>query len=268
MKNIEQYIVNTSAISTLLVYDYIIGFGLYERAICVDTCISPFCNCNAEHIKYEVGTEEGVAALLLATLGAVACNDYANGVISEYVANLDFGYLESETMISEDELEALRNSCNNKKIALIIGGDLLTHDKAINILYHLQAIYGIDVFVWDFYAKNLCLLKKEISNLKCVENLPESNGCLIYIECNIAQSKVLRVSSEFAKIWKLANTKNNIGNIGDVIINFDGISFVANCIIDSELSGIIGILSLDSTFECGYRYKNAHIIPYDDSMGI
>ena len=76
-----------------------------------------------QFLNYEVGTEEGVIALLTeALIGDVLKLD------------LDIGYLSGETNIGEEELETItRIGKRAKNRTLIIGADLIAHEKSENI---------------------------------------------------------------------------------------------------------------------------------------
>ncbi|WP_310442008.1 2Fe-2S iron-sulfur cluster-binding protein [Sulfurimonas sp.] len=84
-----------------------------------------------QFMKYEVGTEEGVMALLAQTILQDADLDERERAFFE---ELDFGYLYAETNIGEEELSHMMNSFSRaKKRVLIIGNDLIAHDRSSNI---------------------------------------------------------------------------------------------------------------------------------------
>jgi NADH-quinone oxidoreductase subunit G len=88
-------------------------------------------NIVTQFIKYEAGSEEGVAALLAKTLlgGKVL-----PGVVQGYLDDLDIGNLSAESNIGEEELSALAQSLHKKSgFTLIAGADLYHHPKAENI---------------------------------------------------------------------------------------------------------------------------------------
>ena len=88
-------------------------------------------NIVTQFIKYEVGSEESVAALLAAALLAEAELPKA---IRSYLDDLDIGYLSAETNVSEEELEALRKSLLKKSgFSLVVGSDLYAHPRAEQI---------------------------------------------------------------------------------------------------------------------------------------
>ena len=99
-------------------------------------------NLVTQFVKYEVGSEEGVAALLAATLlkGKVL-PEALQSVIDE----LDIGNLSAESNVGEEELDALALSLWKKQgFTLIVGADLYNHPEAESIARWVAAIekYG------------------------------------------------------------------------------------------------------------------------------
>ncbi len=88
-------------------------------------------NVVTQFIKYEVGSEEGVAALLIETLLA---QKQLPDAISEILNDLDIGNLSAESNVGEEELEILASSLRRKTaLSLVVGSDLYTHPRAENI---------------------------------------------------------------------------------------------------------------------------------------
>lgn len=88
-------------------------------------------NVITQMMKYEVGTEEGVMALL-----AYEILKDADLTESEraFFDDLDLGYIYAETNIGEEELSYMSKSfARAKKRVLIIGNDLIAHERAGNI---------------------------------------------------------------------------------------------------------------------------------------
>ncbi len=88
-------------------------------------------NTVTQFIKYEVGTEEGVLTLLAQTL-------VADAQLSEsekaFMDELDTGYLSAETNVGEDELALIvKQLTRSRARTLVVGSDLLAHDRAENI---------------------------------------------------------------------------------------------------------------------------------------
>jgi len=81
-----------------------------------------------QFIKYEVGSEEGVAALLA---DAFLNNKELPGDIEDILEDLDIGYLSAESNVGEEELESMNSLISDTtRVSLIIGSDLYTHPKA------------------------------------------------------------------------------------------------------------------------------------------
>ncbi|MBU1658559.1 NADH-quinone oxidoreductase subunit G [bacterium] len=88
-------------------------------------------NTVTQFMKYEVGTEEGVLALLAnAILQEADLSDAERAFFNE----LDLGYLEAESNIGHEEiLQMMKSFSRAKNRILIIGNDLIAHDRALNI---------------------------------------------------------------------------------------------------------------------------------------
>ncbi len=87
-------------------------------------------------IKYEVGSEEGICALLLNTF-ASNCDEKTKN----YLDDLDLGYISAESSAGEEEFEeAFENSQEAKVKTLIIGNDLINHERVENIIQLIALI--------------------------------------------------------------------------------------------------------------------------------
>ena len=99
-------------------------------------------NLVTQFVKYEVGSEEGVAALLAATL---LKDKELPRALQSLLEDLDIGNLSAESNVGEEELEALSLSLWKKRgFTLIVGADLYAHPEAENIARLIAAIekYG------------------------------------------------------------------------------------------------------------------------------
>ncbi|WP_456450901.1 2Fe-2S iron-sulfur cluster-binding protein [Hydrogenimonas sp.] len=88
-------------------------------------------NVVTQFVKYEVGTEEGVLAMLAKTLleGKVDVKK-----IDAFLQDLDEGYLSAESNVGEEEMEEIRRQLARcKRIALVVGEDCINHPRAENI---------------------------------------------------------------------------------------------------------------------------------------
>ncbi len=84
-----------------------------------------------QYVKYEVGSEEGVMALL-----AKAFIPEANlsSDLQGYFNELDEGYLSAESNVGEEEIETMqRRSARRKNRVLILGEDVINHPRSENI---------------------------------------------------------------------------------------------------------------------------------------
>jgi len=88
-------------------------------------------NIVTQFMKYEVGSEEGVAALLANTLlGGKELPDS----VSAFLDDLDIGNLSAESNIGEEEFDLLKKSLRKKSgFTLVAGADLYGHPQAENI---------------------------------------------------------------------------------------------------------------------------------------
>ncbi len=88
-------------------------------------------NTATQFVKYEVGTEEGVMALLAKTLIDGSSLSAEN---KSFFDALDEGYLEAESNVGSEEMSMLsKNLTRAKKRTLVLGADLIAHDRAENI---------------------------------------------------------------------------------------------------------------------------------------
>jgi len=103
-------------------------------------------NIVTQFIKYEVGSEEGVAALLANTL---LQETELPKAIRSFLDDLDIGYLSAETNVGEEELESLEKSLRKKSgFSLVVGSDLYAHPRAEQIaklVALLEAYAGFNV---------------------------------------------------------------------------------------------------------------------------
>lgn len=88
-------------------------------------------NVVTQFVKYEVGTEEGVVAMLAKTL--LSGTDLSDDT-QRYFNNLDEGYLCAESNVGDEEYERIAKTfARAKRKTLVIGSDVLTHKRAANI---------------------------------------------------------------------------------------------------------------------------------------
>ncbi len=87
-------------------------------------------NIVSQHIKHEVGSEEGLMALLCEAFAS----DEAKTKFPEFFEDIDTGYICGESSVGEEEIALLQQKKMRKKApVLILGADLYLHHEAKNI---------------------------------------------------------------------------------------------------------------------------------------
>jgi NADH-quinone oxidoreductase subunit F len=205
-----------------------------------------------QFIKYEVGSEEGICALLLDTF-VKECDEKTR----KFINDLDLGYISAESSAGEEEFEeAYENYKEAKNKLLIIGDDFVEHEKIENIIKLLALIKKHTNF-------ELIVLNEDLENkinsctnfdLEEIEELKSFNGTLVYKLIDENQSDELIASKTFANIAKVAN--------GDEIyINSKDEKIKRTLKVDETLNGTIAILKVKNSDDIfnGYRYKQVKI---------
>ncbi len=101
-------------------------------------------NIVTQFIKYEVGSEEGVLALLLSY---ILSNKELPAHVSEYIKELDIGNLSAESNVGEEELEKFFKAIEKKnRFTLVIGSDIYAHPRVA----HIAKLVGIIDSYSDF----------------------------------------------------------------------------------------------------------------------
>ena len=84
------------------------------------------------HIKYEVGSEEGVIALLAKAI--IGENEKLSKGAKEFLDSLDDGYISAESNVGEEEIDKFAKDLKRKKsLSFIVGNDLYAHPNSKNI---------------------------------------------------------------------------------------------------------------------------------------
>lgn len=205
-----------------------------------------------QFIKYEVGSEEGICALFLYTF-----IENSNDVINSYIDDLDLGYVCAESSAGEEEFEELYEKYLSAKTkTLIIGEDLLLHDRVENIVKFLAIIKKFTDFNLVFTNEELAVLVDSCTNfdLEDVDELKSFNGTLVYkIQ---GDSEFLKASQTFANISKVKD--------GDKINIFLPNGKIEKILkIDKDLNGTIAILKSDENILNGYKFKQVKIEKVD-----
>ncbi|MCT7601006.1 Rossmann-fold NAD(P)-binding domain-containing protein [Aliarcobacter butzleri] len=201
-----------------------------------------------QFIKYEVGSEEGICALLLDTFA----KNYDEKT-KEFINNLDLGYISAESSAGEEEFEeAFENYKNSNSKILIIGEDIKNHERVDNIIKLLATIKKYSDF--DFLILNEDLENKinscENFDLEEIEELKSFNGTLVYSLVGV-DLPVLQASQTFANIAKVKDGENI-----QIISKNEKINKILK--IDEKLTGTVAILNVKNSPN-EYKYKQVKI---------
>lgn len=201
-----------------------------------------------QFIKYEVGSEEGICALLLDTFA----KNYDEKT-KEFINNLDLGYISAESSAGEEEFEeAFEDYKNSNSKILIIGEDIKNHERVDNIIKLLATIKKYSDF--DFLILDEDLENKinscENFDLEEIEELKSFNGTLVYSLVG-ADSPILQASQTFANIAKVKDGENI-----QIISKNEKINKILK--IDEKLTGTVAILNVKNSPN-EYKYKQVKI---------
>jgi NADH-quinone oxidoreductase subunit G len=101
-------------------------------------------NIVTQFIKYEVGSEEGVVALLANAL--LQDKELPQG-LKDFLNDLDIGNISAESNVGEEEIAALIQSLDKKEgFTLVVGSDLYNHPRAVQIAKLIGAIQKYSSF--------------------------------------------------------------------------------------------------------------------------
>ena len=212
-------------------------------------------NKSSLYIKYEVGSEEGICALLLEYF-TTSCDEN----IEAYINDLDVGYLSAETSIGEEEFEDMVELSKDKnKKTIIISNDILSHEKVLNISKLLGVLnkYSDITVVIDpsIDDKNLNLIQNY--NNECLEEVDELkayDGTVIYSN-GTSNTNELIGGASFARVAKISDND-------EIIIKHGNKSIKSKFKQDLNLQGTIALnLVTDENdwVNSGYSYKQVKI---------
>ncbi len=176
--------------------------------------------------KYEVGSEEGVLALLLNF-----CHVKSDGRLEDFLEELDFGYLSAECNFGEEEAEELSLKIQNEKICLFVCKDLEFHQNAQNIAKLLSMIKYYCKFdlVYESFENNIS--RSNLHTPQIIEELQSFDGAVVYF---VSGDKYLFGSHQFAM-------SNKIKHEDKVKVRTKQGEFERTFILNEELKGTIGL---------------------------
>jgi len=264
-----------SKIEKILNSDYIISFGSFlaqDNEEVKEAIIETIAQKNAEFIymhpvdnidlkvyysqliKYEVGSEEGIASMLLDTFVK-----NPSSKIQEYLDDLDMGYISAESSAGEEEFEEACEKAESKTSkVLLVGRDVTTHERFKNIVRILSAINkysDLEVICLDKETQTKVDLCDE-EELEEVEELDSYNGTVVYAIFDKEDCQKLVGSQSFARIAKIQDKD-------EVVLNYKGQKIKKEFIVNNDLYGTVALCPiLDSNVSFlveNYRYKKVQV---------
>ncbi len=198
--------------------------------------------------KYEVGSEEGVLALLLEFFAKAE-----DEKLSEFLNELDIGYISAECSLGEEEVEELALRYKDKSPYLLICKDLENHKNAKNIAKLLSMLVCFCNFkiVYENLDKDI-----ENNRLNIADEIEEINsfdGAVVYLN---SQSDGLLGSSQFA-------LSNRISDGDRVLVKMEDFEQQEVFRLLKTLKGTIGLLK-NKNPKSAYAYQVSKIIRIDD----
>lgn len=223
-------------------------------------------------IQYEIGTELGVATLLVRAILSKAVfdisgADFAKNVLKRF-SSFDFGYISSESSLSEEELENIAQTYERTQKCCIFLGNAFAYHKDKELIYEvlglLSGVASIQIITNDNARENLganedftdlAFLDKLESSL---EDLPESNGAFVYFTPNALDSEDCRGDCRIyatKQFLALAKSKN-----GDKItlknqnMPYESISY--EVVEVPYLRGVVGVA------QCASKEASVNFYPF------
>jgi len=184
-------------------------------------------------IKYEAGSEEGVALLMLNAF----CSNVDNDKLKDFINELDVGYLSAESSVSEEELEEAKNIVDAaSRATIVVADDIYTHESVENIAAILATIskytkLNVVALKPKFPTEyNVEVVKKDITE---PEYLPSYDGAVVYNILGEEKSPLIG-SKQFALAAKIRDGQM-------VSFEVNGIKFNKRFELDNHLKGTIAI---------------------------
>lgn len=212
----------------------------------------------SQFIKYEVGSEEGIASMLLQTFAA-----NPSEAIQSYIDDLDIGYISAESSAGEEEFEeAHERAVSKQKKTMILGRDIFTHERVENIAKMLRVLKknsNLTIISLDAqYQPLMDNINDDLNDedLDEVNELDSYNGTIVYRTYGEEKTDILVGSQSFARIAKVVDKE-------DVVISYKGEKVQRKFVVDNNLYGTIALCAMksddSSSLSQGYRYKQVKI---------
>lgn len=208
--------------------------------------LSPF-ECENKNIdffgKYEVGSEDGVLALILNF-----CALKSDEKLEAFLDELDIGYISAECNIGEEEIEELALHVKGKSGYLYICEDLEFHERVENIaklLSMCEYYCGFSIIyekLQNDINQNNLIIADEIEELKSFD------GAVVYF---VDGNEKLYGSKQFA-------LSNRLQDKDEVLVKTKNHEFKREFVLKTNLKGTIGLLESEKK-EDTYAYEVSKI---------
>ena len=207
--------------------------------------------------RYEVGSEEGVFALL--------AKSFLNDVslpesMATYFDEMDDGYISAESNLGEEEIEEIEALyAKASKVLLVIGEDVLKHSHAGNIaqLAGAMARYGKAKLFINGIKEEEIVLDADNLALEEVAEIKSFDGVVVY-ECPVCEASEEALLIGSAQFQMAAKVQNN--DVIDVMINQK--AYRRTFKKDEHLKGVIALMPCTKTGDV-YPYHVAKIVKAD-----
>lgn len=203
-----------------------------------------------DFIKYEVGTEEGVLALLCAALYE------GSGKHKQLFDELDEGYISAESNVGEEEAEYLASWLKEKPSVWVLGAEWESHPHAKTIakwIGLINAILPMQVVIMGIPAQ---MAASKTSPLPDSEiELESYDGTVVYAckSQDTWENEALIASSQFATAAKAKDG-------AQVRVQTPWGDELRRLHVKSAMKGTIALLPF-VTVPSGYRYAKSRITP-------
>lgn len=205
--------------------------------------------------RYEVGSEEGVIALLVKTL---LSNTDIPQSLRDYFDNLDEGYISAESNLGEEEIEEIQALYEeNARVCIILGEDLYNHPQASNIahLAGLLATFGKAKILLSSNNETISLTKQKKIIPEEIESLKSFDGVVVY------RCQALNKEEEGSLIGSLQFQMAAKVQHGDKIqVAINQAMYPRTFVLDESLKGTIALMPSAKDEDVSYRYSVAKIV--------
>lgn len=204
--------------------------------------------------RYEVGSEEGVLALLAKEL---LRDETLPEELEDYFNALDEGYLSAESNFGEEEIEEINALYQNShKPLLVLGENLFTHPRASNIalLAGLIAHFG-KAKIWMPEPNEVVAQKENFVIPEAIATLKSFDGVVVY-KCpskSKNEEEWLIGSAQFQMAAKVQD-----GEKIRIAINQEVYS--RTFVLDHSLKGTIALMPRSCENDTSYCYGVAKIV--------